>query len=87
LLSAIQTAKFDQAPGGVIFREIRELLWLHFVFVKFSFIPRSCNGGAHELAQAGFVWDLGQPFVWFDPLPSFVKTLLDRDLVGPETPK
>ena len=85
LLTAIQTTKFDQAPGGVIFREIRELLSLHFAMVRFSFVPRSCNMGAHELAQAGFVRDPGQPFVWFDPLPSYVKTLLDRDLVGPET--
>ena len=85
LLTAIQTTKFDQAPGSVIFREIRELLSLHFAMVRFSFVPCSCNMRAHELAQAGFVRDPGQPFVWFDPLPSYVKTLLDRDLVGPET--
>jgi len=63
LLSAIQTASFDQAPGSIIFREIREFLSLHFVSVKFSFVPRSCNRGAHELAQAGFERDPGQPFI------------------------
>ncbi|RLM64906.1 uncharacterized protein C2845_PM16G21420 [Panicum miliaceum] len=87
LLSAIQTAKFDQASGGVIFREIRELLSLHFVAMQFSFVPRSCNRCAHKLAQAGFVRDPDHPIVWFDLLPSFVRIWLDRDIAGPEVPE
>ena len=73
LLSAIQTASFDQAPGGVIFREIRDLISLHFIDVEFSYVPHSCNRSAHELAQSGFVWDPGHPIIWIDALPSFVK--------------
>jgi len=83
LLSAFQTARFDQAPGGVIFKEIRDLISLHFIDVKFSYVPRSCNQSAHELAQSSFVQDLGHPIIWLDPLPSFVKTLLDQGIDGP----
>lgn len=61
LVSAIQTSQFDQAPDGVIFRGIREVLSLQFVSVLFSSVPRSrsrsCNQCAHELAQAGLVRD------------------------------
>ena len=87
LLTAIQTPQFDQAPGGVIFREIRELLSLQFTFVLFNRVSRSCNQRAHELAQAGLVRDPGEPTVWFDPLPNFVRPWLDRDLAGLEVPE
>ena len=63
LLSAIQTASFDQAPGGVIFKEIRDLISFHFIDVKFSYVPRSCNRSAHELVQSSFVQDLGHPII------------------------
>jgi len=87
LLSAIQTASFDQAPGGVIFREIRDLISLHFIDIKFSYVPRCCNRSAHKLAQSGFVWDPSHPIIWLDPLLNFVKTLLDRDIDGSEFPE
>lgn len=83
LVKAITSPYYDQAPGGVLFKEIRVFLYLHFVSFSCSHVSRRCNGCAHELAQAGYQRDLDQPVIWFDPLPSFVKILLDRDLADP----
>ena len=57
LVAAIMTNRFDQAPGGVLFREIRVLLSLHFVTLSFSHVSRNCNGCAHELACSGLQRD------------------------------
>ena len=65
----------------MLFREIRVLLSLHFDVISFLHVSRSCNGCAHELACVGFERDPDQPAVWSDPLPRFVKHLMDRDLV------
>ena len=70
---------YIKQPGGVIFREIRELLSLHFNPESIIHVPRSCNRCAHELAHYGLSRDPDQPMLWFDPLPSFVSVLLDRD--------
>ena len=45
-------------------------------------VHRSYNPCAHELAHSGLSGDPDQPTIWFDPLPSFVRTLLDRDLTA-----
>jgi len=39
LVQAITTCDFDQAPGGVIFREIKEMLSLHFNPHRIVFLP------------------------------------------------
>lgn len=80
LASALQSTSFDQAPGGVIFREVRELINSHFVIREIVSIPRSCNRCAHELACYGLSRDPDNPSFWVDPLPSFVNTLVSRDL-------
>lgn len=85
LVSAIKSSDLDFGPGGVIFKEIRELLSLHFVPEGVIHVPRSCNSCAHELAHSGLLRDPDRPNVWLDPLPSFVRTLLDRDLVDLES--
>ena len=83
LVKGVISGNFDQAPGGVLFREIRVFLSLHFDVISFLHVSRSCNGCAHELACVGFRRDPDQPAVWADPLPNFVKLLVDRDLVDP----
>ena len=75
----------DQAPGGVIFREIKEMLSLHFNPDRIVFSTRSCNKCAHELAHFGLARDPDQPIVWLDPLPRFVQSLLDCDAADPES--
>ena len=83
LVAAVTSGKFDQAPGGVVFKEIRALLSLRFVLLSFSHVSRICNGCAHELACVGLQRGPDQPAIWMDPLPGFVQTLVDRDLVDP----
>jgi len=51
------------------------------LFLVFAHVPRTCNSCAHELAQFGFQRDPDQPAFWSDPLPAFVSSLVDRDLV------
>ena len=126
LVQAITTCDFDQAPGGVIFREIKEMLSLHFNPDRIVFSTRSCKKRlfglsclglsrlistyfsltkyysfyrpytiyavsrtdskcAHELAHFGLARDPDQPIVWLDPLPRFVRSLLDCDAADPES--
>jgi len=59
------------------------MLSLHFSHDRIVFSPRSCNKCAHEFAHFGLARDSDQPIVWTDSLPSFVRTLLDRDAVDP----
>ena len=77
--------EFVRAPGGVFFKELRVLLSMHFVTLSFSHVPRTCNSCAHELAQVGFCRDPDQPAIWSDPLPAFVRLMLDRELADPRS--
>jgi ribonuclease HI len=79
LQDAIMSQRRDPAPGGVLFRSIRELLQDRFVCNKVIAIPRSCNSSAHEIAKLALSWDPGQSNVWNDPLPDFVCTHVARD--------
>ncbi|KAF8762953.1 hypothetical protein HU200_008799 [Digitaria exilis] len=83
LASALRSTSFDQAVGGAIFREARDLLSLHFSVIDVVFVPRSCNQCAHELARSGLTRDPDNPSIWNDPLPSFVNNLVGRDHIGP----
>jgi ribonuclease HI len=67
LVEALTSNKFDQAPGAVIFKELRMLLALHFVPTNISYVSHFRNQCALELARCG-------------PLPNLVQSLLDRDL-------
>jgi hypothetical protein len=83
LASAIRSPTYDQAPGGVIFQEICDVLDLHFNVYGVFHVPRSGNRCAHELARSGLARDPDFPIIWNDPLPSFVNTLVGRDLTDP----
>lgn len=83
LVSALQSNNYDQAPGGVVFRETRHMVDLHFHVVGIPYVPRSCNRCAHELARSGLNRDPDHPCIWDDPLPSFVSDLVGRDLTDP----
>ena len=77
---ALATNARDLAPGGVLFKGIRELLADQFRCDCVRNIPRSCNSVAHEIARLGMSWDPGQSVVWLDPLPKFVNILVAHDL-------
>jgi hypothetical protein len=68
LISAIRSSAYDQASGGVMFQEIREVLDLHFTLHGVSHIPCSCNKCAHELARSGL--DRTRMIPSFGMLPS-----------------
>jgi hypothetical protein len=80
LATALRSASFDQSPGGVIYREARDLLDLHFVSGDVCAIPRSCNPCAHELAHSGLDRDPDAARIWNDPLPEFVIELVSDGL-------
>lgn len=65
LVTAIQTRFFDRAPGGVIFKEIRDLLELYFVPLLccslLMFIVLVIVAHMIELAYYGFERDPDQP--------------------------
>lgn len=60
LVTAVQSSSYDQAPGGILFKSIKDVVRRDFVKVVFSHVPRRCNRCAHELAQWGFSRDPGQ---------------------------
>jgi hypothetical protein len=80
---ALRSDSFDQSPGGVIYRETRDLLDLHFVLIDVSTVSRDCNQCAHELAHSGLARDPDAPGFWNAPLPSFVIDLVGRDVTDP----
>jgi ribonuclease HI len=83
LVQALLSGSFDQAPSGAIFQELRLVLELHFVVKGIYHVPRSCNTCAHELARSGLDRDPGSPSMWVDPLPCFVRSLVDRHHADP----
>jgi hypothetical protein len=78
LATAIKSSSYDQAPGGVIFQEIRDVLDLHFNVYGVCHVPCSCNQCAHELLpRSGLARNPDIPIIWNDPPPpppSFVNS-------------
>lgn len=75
-----QTNAHDHAPGGILFKEIKDFIHKNFVRVIFSYVHRSCNRCAHELARLCTSRDPDWSDVWTDPLPAFVNRLVTRDI-------
>jgi hypothetical protein len=57
LATTLQSSSFDLAPGGLIFREARELSDLHFTLRGIVSVSRSCNQCAHDLARSDLARD------------------------------
>ncbi|TVU08775.1 hypothetical protein EJB05_42187, partial [Eragrostis curvula] len=83
LMMALKTEVYDHATGGLLFKEMKDLMMFHFDFVDVIAVPQSCNSVAHELARYSLGRDSDQFIVWTDPLPEFVTNLVDRDLADP----
>jgi ribonuclease HI len=82
-VKALQSNERDLSPVSILYKEARELISLCFDSVQVSHIPRSRNRSAHELARMSLGCDPDQPYVWFDPLPSFVYDIVVRDRAEP----
>jgi ribonuclease HI len=83
LVKALKTTSFDQAPGGVLFMEAREIINMHFIVVDIRHCRRSANYCAHMLAHNALSGGMVQPCIWSEPLPSHVIDLLVRDIAEP----
>jgi len=59
LEEAIKTPSRDLGPSGMIFKAIRQLLFLRFNILYLKHVSRLCNSSAHEAAQLARAWDLG----------------------------
>jgi hypothetical protein len=81
LEEAIRTPSRNLGPSGMIFKAIRQLLFLRFNFLSLKHVPRLCNSSAHEAAQLARVWDPGRVHVWMDDLPTRVSVAVAHDLV------
>ncbi|RLN18733.1 hypothetical protein C2845_PM02G18930 [Panicum miliaceum] len=51
LVRALQSGEYDQALGGVLFREAKFLMSMQFDLVSITYAPQSCNRCAHDLAR------------------------------------
>ncbi|KAF8772636.1 hypothetical protein HU200_005600 [Digitaria exilis] len=82
LVNALQSEAYDNAPGGVFFMEMRDMIRFDFESVEVLYVPRSYNYVAHELARFSVGGDLDQFVIWTDPLPAFVIEYLGARLVA-----
>jgi hypothetical protein len=74
--------ELDLAPEGVIYREIRSFIRLHFTSISFAFQPRECNKVAHALAALGASADEPET-IWLGDLPISVSVIVDSESAGP----
>ncbi|KAK1664363.1 hypothetical protein QYE76_052522 [Lolium multiflorum] len=82
LVRALQSTSFDLTPEGVLYRDIRIFMRLHFNSVSVSFAPRDCNNLAHALAAYG-VSQRDPRQVWPESLPDDVRVLVASNLAEP----
>jgi hypothetical protein len=65
----MQCKDYDGIPEGIIYRDSRAFLRLHFSDVMFSFAPRSCNKIAHAMAAYGASRQADKQ-LWLEALPN-----------------
>jgi hypothetical protein len=76
LNNVIQSCEWDQAPEGMLIRELRFFISTWFNVVSLLHVPRSCNVVAHSLAQEGAALNSGTRLVWLENFPAFVNDLV-----------
>jgi len=59
LQKAVQTIEMEHAPAGIIFQDIRSLIWENFFHFECLHVPPVCNSSAHEIASLGMSWCVG----------------------------
>jgi hypothetical protein len=72
---AIQSREWDQAPEGMLIREIRFFISSSFNNVSLLHVSRSCNVVAHSVAHEGATLNSGSRLVWLENFPAFVNEL------------
>ena len=69
LVDALQPRSYDFLASGVLFREAKFLMSMNFFRVDVVHVPRSSNRY--------------RSYVWIDPLPEFVQSLVSHDVNVP----
>jgi hypothetical protein len=64
---------------GALFREAKFLLQTEFLDFHVTFVPRTCNKPAHELAALGLAGVSNDHQVWVDQVPSDVSRAMYGD--------
>jgi hypothetical protein len=70
----------DRAPNGVLFKEIKESLFLNFICFNFTFYPRASNKAADVIAAYGARLCDEYVAIWPDHAPAFAHVAFSSDL-------
>uniref|UniRef100_A0A8I6Z5L8 RNase H type-1 domain-containing protein n=1 Tax=Hordeum vulgare subsp. vulgare TaxID=112509 RepID=A0A8I6Z5L8_HORVV len=79
LVSAIKTSRYDLAPNGNLFQEIKAFASLNFISFDIFHYPRACNKVADALAMHGSKMVLAPQAVWPGLAPTFAQGLVAAD--------
>ncbi|KAI5010572.1 hypothetical protein ZWY2020_012709 [Hordeum vulgare] len=79
LVSAIKTSRYDLAPNGTLFQEIKAFSSLNFISFDIVHCPRACNKVADALAMHGSKMVLAPQAVWPGLAPTFAQGLVAAD--------
>ena len=79
----VLTDEMDQAQAGVLFHDIRSLIWGNFLHFDCFHISRVCNLSAYQTASLVSNWIIGTSEVLEYPVPVFVQTLVAHTSVEP----
>jgi hypothetical protein len=82
LVRALQSTDFDLAPEGIIYRDIRSFVMLHFISAEFLFCPWGCNKVAHALAVLGAGQSKAK-MLWPESVPNSVSDLVASEFAEP----
>jgi hypothetical protein len=82
LVRAMEPLEFDRAPEGVLYRDIRVFIRLHFNSVQLMYCPRGCNNVAHALAALG-ASGVESSRLWLDEAPESVMVFVASDSAMP----
>ena len=76
---AMTSSRMDQSTNGVLFRDIKFLMYNKFVLVQVLHNPRSCNVLADGLAKLGVELGPSAVQIWSDSYHQRVNRLVAAD--------
>jgi hypothetical protein len=80
LVRAINMDEDDRGPNGVLFKEIKESLFLNFICFSFTFCLRACNKVVDVIAAYGARLCDESVAIWPDHAPAFTHVVVASDL-------
>lgn len=80
LKTALSSSVMDLSSNGMIFRDVKFLMFTEFVSVRVLHSSQSCNSVADKLAKVGVELGPGAMMLWPDSVPVHVTDLVATDL-------